>query len=102
MPTKPHKHHPSRNYRVLVLLHDVAFLPKGVGWAHLVLDRKVDEVGIHQHLVGGPQLRVVLEKERRRHLLPAPPTSPLVRISGWYCAQDDARASYPILEKERR
>lgn len=39
--------------------------------AHLVLDGEVDEVGVHQHLVGRPQLRVVLEKQRGRHLVAA-------------------------------
>lgn len=39
---------------------------------HLVLDREVDEVGVDEHLVWRPQLRVVFEKERRRDLLDAP------------------------------
>ena len=34
----------------------------------LVLDRKVDEVGVDEHAVRRPELRVVLEKERRRRL----------------------------------
>ncbi len=37
---------------------------------HLVLDGEVDEVCVDQHLVGRPQLRVVAEEQRRRHLLP--------------------------------
>jgi hypothetical protein len=39
---------------------------------HLVLDREVDEVGIHQHLVGWAQLRVVFEEQRCRRLLYVP------------------------------
>jgi hypothetical protein len=38
---------------------------------HLVLDGEIDEVGVHNDLVGGPQLRVVLEEQGRRSLLPA-------------------------------
>ena len=70
--------------------------------AHLVLDRKIDKVGVHKHLVGGPQLRVVLEEERRRHLLPAPHMRTRVRTSGIHCAQVFAEALYPVHGKERR
>lgn len=34
----------------------------------LVLDGKVDEVGVEQHVVGRTQLGVVFEEECRRHL----------------------------------
>lgn len=36
---------------------------------HLVLDRKVDKVGVHEHLVGRAELRVVPKKERRGRLV---------------------------------
>lgn len=36
---------------------------------HLVLDREVNKVSVHQHLVGRPQLRVVAEEERGGHFL---------------------------------
>ena len=34
-----------------------------------VLDAEVDEVGVHQHVVRGTELSVVLEEERARRLL---------------------------------
>ena len=38
---------------------------------HLVFDGKVDEVGVHQHLVRRPQLRIVLEEQRCGYLVAA-------------------------------
>ncbi len=43
---------------------------------NLVLDGKVDEVCVNQHLVGGPQLRVVLEEQGGWGLLTAETTAP--------------------------
>lgn len=37
---------------------------------YLVLDRKVDEIGIHQDMVRRPKLRVILEEKGCGHLLP--------------------------------
>lgn len=39
------------------------------GLPHLVLDGKVEEIGVYQHLVWRSQLAVVLEKESSRSLL---------------------------------
>ena len=47
--------------------------PRCSAAAHLVLYGEVDEVGVHEHLVRRPQLRVVLKEQRGRRLLPARP-----------------------------
>ena len=51
--------------------------------SYLVFDREVDEIGIHQHMVGGPKLRVILEEKRCGHLLPASTTNVFAREQGW-------------------
>jgi hypothetical protein len=38
---------------------------------HLVLNGKIDEVGVHQHLIRRPQLRIVLKEQRCGYFLAA-------------------------------
>lgn len=54
------------------------------GRTHLVLDRKVDEVGVDQNLIRRPQLRIVLEEECRGRLLDVPHFILLLRFRGLF------------------